>query len=378
MTDHHPDGPSIIERKDPKRKGCKLFESAKQAPSERTVSGTKGHEAFAKRDLSLCDGDTNLELQVSNAIDFFDRFRGDFPINYHEIRLEIPGLNFGTLDLLAFSADRTRALIGDLKFGLWPVTKASLNLQLRNYALLVFHCYPQVRSVRCVIYHAQYAISSMHLYQRRAFPRMLHYFKTLIASINAARTNPQRKDYTPSASLCGFCARLNCPARLELTSQVLTWWTGTPCPVLDVNLAHVDNVTLSSLKKLNNALKTLSRAIDQEAHVRMVDNHEPLPGYEVREQSSPRRIIGAQNFQKTVEVLNHCFDGVLEDRLPGLQKCLLANVELSWADLERAIKEVVPNTRFSYYSNLILTKLTEAKLIDAHPVFAVRQIRNGI
>jgi hypothetical protein len=218
----------------------------------------------------------------------------------------------------------------------------------------------------------------MHLYQRRAFPGMLHYFRALIDSINAARTNPQRKDYTPSASLCGFCARLNCPARLELTSQVLTWWTGTPYPVLDVNLAHVDNVTLSSLKKLNNSLKTLSRAIDQEAHVRMVDNHEPLPGYEVREQSSPRRIIGADNLDRTIGVLRECFDGVLADRVELLQTRMSEYVELSWADLERGIKEIVPNTRFSYYQNLVLQRLTEAKLIDAHPVFAVRQVRDGI
>lgn len=375
MSDHHPDGPSIIERKDPKRKGCKMFEGAKQAPTEQTVFGTKGHEAFAARDLSLCGGNANLELQVSNALDFFDRFRGDFPICYHEIRLEMPTLNFGTLDLLGLSADGSRALIGDLKFGLWPVTRASLNLQLRNYALLVFHCYPQVRSVRVIIYHAQYAISSTHLYQRRAFPKMLHYFRRLIDTIQAARLNPQRKDYTPSATLCGFCARINCPARLELTSQVLTWWTGTPYPVLDVNLSHVDNVTLSSLKKINNALKVFSRAIDQEAHVRMIDNHEPLPGYEVREQSSPRRIIGAETLTKAAGVLKQCFDGVLSDRLPVLETHMLANVELSWADLERGIKEVVPATRFAYYRDLILAKLTEEKLIDAHPVYAVRQVR---
>jgi hypothetical protein len=50
-------------------------------------------------------------------------------------------------------------------------------------------------------------------------------------------------------------------------------------------------------------------------------------------------------------------------------------IELSWADLERGIKEVVPNTRFSYYADLILTRLTEEKLIDAHPVYAVRQTK---
>jgi hypothetical protein len=146
-------------------------------------------------------------------------------------------------------------------------------------------------------------------------------------------------------------------------------------PVLNVDLQHVDSRSLAALKRINNALKACSRAIDAEAHRRMIDNGEALPGYEVREQSSPRTIIGAENLAAALKVLEQCFDGVLADRVSALQNGLLAHVEISWADVERAIKEIVPPGRFAYYQQLALAKLTEAKLIDAHPVYAVRAVR---
>jgi hypothetical protein len=46
------------------------------------------------------------------------------------------------------------------------------------------------------------------------------------------------------------------------------------------------------------------------------------------------------------------------------------------ADLERVLKEIVPPGRFAYYRDLISAKLAEAKLIDSHPVYAVRATRD--
>jgi hypothetical protein len=343
--------------------------------NEKAEEGSRGHLSFARGDLSLCNGDPYLEREVSAALEFFAPFAQAFPVEHHEIRLDLAGLNFGTLDILRFSRDGTRALIGDLKFGWWPVTPAAKNLQLRNYAVLVFHAYPQVRSVRCVLYHTKHRTSTSRLYTRRHLPKMLVQIRRIIDGVQQALRNPQPSDYHPAARNCGFCARLNCPARAELTSQILTYWTGSPVPVLNVDLQHVDSRALAALKRINNALKACSRAIDAEAHRRMIDNGEELPGYEVKEQSSPRQIIGTENLNKSLRVLEPCFDGLLTDRWSLLRDQLLAHVEISWADVERAIKEVVPPGRFAYYQQLALAKLTEAKLIDSHLVYAVRAVR---
>lgn len=374
MTEHHDQGPSVIESLDPKRGGCKMLQPFKGS-NEKAEEGSRGHLAFARGDLSLCNGNPYLEKEVTAALEFFAPFEGDFPVCRHEIRLDMAGLNFGTLDLLRFSRDGSKALIGDLKFGLWPVTPAAKNLQLRNYAVLVFYAYPKVRSVRVILYATKFKVVTTHLYTRRHVPKMLAQIRRIIDDVQQALKNPQLRDYHPTAVNCGFCARLNCPARLELTSQVLTYWTGAPVPVLNVDLQHVDSRALAALKRINNALKACSKAIDAEAHRRMIDNGEDLPGYEVKEQSSPRQIIGAENLDKALKVLAQCFDGVLADRVFGLQNGLLARVEMSWADVERAIKEVVPPGRIAYYQQLALAKLTEAKLIDAHPVYAVRAVR---
>src|SRR4029077_2191737 len=126
-----------------------------------------------------------------------------------------------------------------------------------------------------------------------------------------------------------------------LMGTLVTQWTGKPVELPRLNLLEVSTPQLSSLKKLSNVFKTFSAAVDNEAKRRAFDEGDIVEGYEIAEKSGTRTVVGAEYITKASKVLaaewyNLHFGG------ENWGDYILANTELSVADLEKAIGKAAP------------------------------------
>ena len=313
--DHHEFGPSVLENLDPESDGCRALVRDHSTNPE-AEGGTRKHAALVTEDLSVLEGDSEAEREVLETAQFFAKqTRGYTGENFRERMLSAEGVNFGTLDALHFNASGTAAYVGDAKFGYWSVTDAEDNLQGINYALLVFLNFPKVRRIDVEFYMAKLKRSTRATFYRKSVPQMLARIQTVIENARRAKENPTREDFTPNPVICGFCHRINCPARVELASSLVTAWSGKPVQLPTLNLVKLSVDDLAALKRLTNALKVFVKAVDEEARRRVFDCDEILPGYELREKSGVRALIGAQTISRAMQILRQAW----RERFPELE-----------------------------------------------------------
>src|SRR5215471_303871 len=98
---HHPQGPSVLESLDPEVGGCAAHVPLDRPIHEETESGSRKHVAVSGGDLSVLEGDPQAQAEVLKSLNFIREqstfLDGD---EFHELRVEVPGINFGTLDYL--------------------------------------------------------------------------------------------------------------------------------------------------------------------------------------------------------------------------------------------------------------------------------------
>jgi len=366
---HHKFGPSKLENYDPRRGGCASFIPL-ESTSEAAFEGKLKHAALAGDD-SVLEGDEAALAQVQKVRDFLGCRQLPGTEQYRELTLS-DDLFFGTLDFL--SIHKTQGLIIDAKFGNWSVTPARTNLQGWGYASLVFYNFPQLGSIRVIFYLARDGTFSEASFFRSVFSRMKNRLRKIVrqASRIATQGPAGLADFTPEAVNCSFCARLNCPARLALCSSLVTQWTGVPVQLPHLDLLAVSLEELGLLKRLSIVLKNFANAIDAEARRRAFDCDQLVPGYEVREKSGPRRILGAAAIAQAAQIADSLMpDGDGET----WKKFVLEAVELSVSDLEKAIVKGAVRGTGAGLRNRIIGELEKAGLIAANPVFYLAAIR---
>ena len=378
MTEHHRFGPSQLEHYDPRtragKRGCYAFVPGEALSTQDAEAGSLKHQAAAARDLSLLEGDLAAIEEVKGALEFIDAhvYQGPYAYQAHELTLK-DDLFFGTLDVL--SRFWKRAVVIDLKFGAWPVTNAKYNLQGWGYVALVFHNFPELKSVRMIFYMARSKTWTEHVFFRSNLPELVTRLERVVRNATRAAGDPALEDFTPSPVNCGFCSRLNCPARLALCSTLVTQWTGKP-----VSLPHLELVTLSLhelsvLKRLSNVFKTFAGAIDNEARRRAFDCNEIVEGYEIKQKSGPRKVLGAANIQQAAETLEAQWKLFFPGRDPIWVANCISLVEIAVSDLEKLIYKESPNGQKVALKNLLLEALEKAGLISSTPVFYLSAIK---
>src|SRR6267154_5867694 len=284
--------------------------------------------------------------------------------------------NFGTVDFAKFNQKRNQVYGGDGKFGRWSVTPAKRNLQIWNYVALIFWNYPSVHHIQFAIYAAKTKTATYAGFYRRSLPRLLTKIRVVIENAQRARTNPTPEDFTPHPVNCGFCYRVNCPARVELASRLLTAWHGMPIELPSLNLVRLSPEDMSHLKRLTNALKTFVKAVDEEAKRRVFDADQKIPGYEIREKSGHRVLVGAETINRAIQFVQKIWEEHYPEIPLSLSDTVLQNVELSVADVEKAIKQAAPRGQIMKAQELVSTKLSDAKFITANPIYYLAQIRD--
>jgi hypothetical protein len=340
------------------------------------AAGSRKHEAWEKRDLSILEGDLLAEREVTETIEFFDRETKDFTgPEFREIRLEIPHLNFGTIDFLRFNQKENHAFIGDAKFGHWSVPPAKRNLQGWNYVAYVFYSYPRVHRVTVCFYSAKLHSATKHTFYRKSLLRLIRRVRWIVENAQRVLQNPRPEDFTPHPVNCGFCHRVNCPARLQLASTLLTAWSGKPVELPTMNLVKISTEQLGILKRLSNTFKTYIQAVDDEARRRAFDCDDVVPGYEIKEKSGPRLVIGTNAISNAMKVLSEAWSEHYPGTVLPLDEAVRQNVEISVATLEKAASRTAPHGEKIKSQQLISETLQQQKLVTASPIYYLAAIK---
>jgi Protein of unknown function (DUF2800) len=373
---HHPFGPSQIEGYDPKSGGCYARTPAQTYDFSAALDGTLRHLASASGDMSVLEGDPEAEEQVQKARDYirFIRARMDGE-EFHEIRLNLGHINYGTADYIRLNSGETQGLIVDLKFGFWGVTPAKANLQLLNYVCALMYMRPKVRRVLGVIYHVRSGTATQHWFSRRYYQKYFDRIQTVVTNAVRAHEKPESKDFTPNAVTCQFCARIQCPARIQLASALVNVWQKEPVSLPQgLLLTRLDIDSLGSLKRLTGALKAFCTAVDAESKRRAIDEGILIPGYELRERSGPRTIVGS-NISLALTVISETWVRLYPSIDLPINDILMGLVEVSMLDLEKHIARHAPRGAALKTQKLISDALEEAKLVQSMPQWILAAVR---
>jgi len=377
-TDHHPQGPSQLENLDPKSGGCRAFKPLDRPVSELAEKGSRQHLAIACDDLSILEGDREAETEVIMARDFIiaitELVKGTKILR--EERLEIPHLNFGTADYVVFSPSETVAYLVDIKFGAWSVTSAKKNLQILNYAAAIFLTYPKVQRVKGYIFHIKTATRTSKWFYRAYLPKYVTRIREVVENAQRAAKDPQRSDFTPNPVNCGFCGRVNCPARLELASSLVSAWTGKPVAFSSLSLTHLPLEQLAILKQLGNALKSYLTAVDEEARRRAFDEGQVVPGYEIRQKSGIRKIISVENITAAAKMVSDAWVAAYPDSALNLEDLIFGEVEIGVINFEKAAGKSAPKGQIMRAQKLISEVLENSKLVNSLPVYYLSAVKS--
>jgi Protein of unknown function (DUF2800) len=284
--------------------------------------GSLGHKLWETGERP--PGFEDLNALIDKLNDNFEVVLYDFERAYgcgeiqREVRLDYPGLNFGTMDRLVISECETAALIYDGKFGRWGVDHAENNLQGHNYGLYVWHHYPTVETLWIGFGNPRREEYTLAKFKRGAKEIWSREINMIVR--NAQNPNPAHFRFDPVN--CGFCARIDCPTRIDKAQAVL----------LQHNQTKPKDMTteeLTELRKLSNSLKTFVGVVNKESSKRVLEDGEEMAGYEVAEKVRRRYIKGKDNVIRALSIINNEF-GALDAS---------QDVELSFSSVEDRILE---------------------------------------
>jgi hypothetical protein len=373
MTLHHEFGPSILSS----IQKCGAFVQS-EGDNEKAEAGSLRHEATQTGDLSILEGELGALEVVKRARDFIasqtalHHFNG---LTLYEVHLELPQVNFGTADYLRFNLDQTEALLVDLKFGAWSVAKAKTNLQLLNYAAAAFACYPTLKRILGIIWQANGNVST-RWFNRKYLDLYTQRVERIVSKATRARANPRPEDFTPDPLNCSFCARVGCPARVQLASALVAAWTKTPVALpKPFSLTRVDLDTLSALKRLCGALTTFAEAVNNEAKRRVFDEGAMISGYEIRERSGKRTLTGESKVETAITILDRFWAERYPDIPLVMADIILPIVELSVAEIEKQLGRHAPRGQAIATQKLVAETLEKAGLVEAVPQFYLAAIK---
>lgn len=326
MSDHHPQGPSSIKS----FIKCRKFIKNEGSWNEMQGEGSMGHRLWETGERPPGYDDLNRLVDKLDAT--FQTVLSDFEALYgieeheKEIRLDYPGLNFGTMDRLVLG--KNAALIYDGKFGNWSVDDAKDNDQGHNYGIYVFHHYPQVQTLWIGFGNPRREEYTLAKFSRRVFPVWLSHLSRVVKE--AQDDNFQEYNYDPVN--CSFCSRIACPARIDLARTLVAATTGRVLGTITIHPKDLSTEDLTTLKTLSNSIKTFIGQVDKEAKRRVLEDGEEMEGYGIKEKVSRRVIYGYEEIDEAI---------VLASSICGTMLPAQDSVELSFSSLESLIVDFV-------------------------------------
>lgn len=332
-NEHHDQGPSQLKS----LALCPGF-MPNQEFHEMTATGSLGHYVWDTKDRSKASGYPDL-LELVDKLDHSwtshllalttGMHTGNHFTIESEVRMEYPGLNFGTMDKKVLVPRTKFAIVGDAKFGRWGVDDAKDNLQGHNYAVYVLHAHDWVRNINVWFGNPRREEYTNHTFSRDyILNERLPVIKQIVS--DAQEQDPAKFKYDPVN--CSFCARINCPIRLGLANGLVRAATGKDFEVSTLNPKKLETKDLATLKPLTLALKTLVTLVDKESKDRVIVRGEEIEGYELKQKVSRRFVQGVSQFEKALPII--------EEVIGTVAFTLQEDMELSFSDIENFIVQL--------------------------------------
>lgn len=200
---HHRRSPSSLQY----REACPAFENRDNGDSEASLAGTRQHEAFEKRDLSLCE-DREEEVAVENCLHYVDALTVNYPkgstiIQEAYLKVDDDETTAGYPDWCIISPCQTEAEVVDLKFGRWEVEPAETNLQGIAYGLGLRYKFPNLKKFTVHFLMPYLNFIDRHTFESKDFPALYARVRAVVA-----RTDVKKPEERPNFGTCIFCAKL--------------------------------------------------------------------------------------------------------------------------------------------------------------------------
>lgn len=229
---HHPHGPSSLKPKEVCG-GHRQIEDEDAVPHEVTQQGDRIHNALEHDDTSGLESDEerglfNATKSVVTALleDFFGGTEEEGAYTrYNEIRLTIKcpdgSSTWGTLDVLAISADGTKIYCLDYKFGFGKVDEAETNIQGNTYTAGAFQKFPSADTVKFTFLQPRRDwISTADFTREDDLEGILFRVSMILAKVEASEDlRSETAELFPTYEGCFYCTRkADCPAVGQLST----------------------------------------------------------------------------------------------------------------------------------------------------------------
>jgi hypothetical protein len=247
--------------------------------SEAADEGTAMHHAAETGDLTGLNEEQRAQVEeclayVLGICDLADQ-------TYHELRLDVAGLTFGTADVVAIYPEHGHII--DYKFGRNPVDDAAVNLQGWAYALGVFHMFPVDRvTVHFLLPRLDYG--TRHTFLRSEMPKL----RTRIAAVIERAELPD-SPHNPDPKACQYCNRkATCPA-LATKALMIPRGNHWDLPAELDPTAITDPSQMAKVLPLVPLIESWAAAV-KAAALELARNGQQIPGYSLRHRSGKRVI----------------------------------------------------------------------------------------
>ena len=285
-------------------RACPSYEGVQSdTPHIRTVAGTKGHAI-----VETGDDDPTLDdetaAQAAQCRQFYaeqlERM-GPGAIEIAEDYWAIDSFETtaGYVDAAIISADKTRAVLLDWKFGLHPVEPAATNAQVWAYCLGLFRAFPTVETVDAFILQPPVSDEpTTATFTREQVPAMRDEIWAIVTRAKAARAAGDFSQATPHYPLCQFCKHAGrCPALAKMAGEIGHKYAPLLVPEV-ISPAQIYNPEkIKEAWQLAAVVKTWSEGFRQVITDRVISGEcEAPPGHKLVS-TSKRKIVDAGKYQ---------------------------------------------------------------------------------
>lgn len=310
---HHPHSPSSLQASE----ACPCFVN-EQRTSAAAEEGTLCHKAVETRDLTVLDGDEELELAAQKAIDYEDELLSKLRLSgtrfevVREVYLSVGDESFGGFKGITggfpdtlLVAEKSAILI-DHKFGRVPVTPTKDNLQGIAYSLGVFEKYPGVESVEVHFFAPRQGWTLdeqrkkyVHTFHRRDKDALELRVRTVVARKIVAQAAVARGDWSAARAkhdMCLWCSRkADCPAVAQIVAATVSKYHDLVVPeeVKEYRLDTPDKV--AQAYRFANQLQTICEAVKKRCIDAAVQDGLLPEGFSVIK-SSRREVVNPRRF----------------------------------------------------------------------------------
>ena len=200
-----------------------------------------------------------------------------------EMKLEIPGVTWGTSDVVLRTGKRLTLV--DYKFGEWLVDDPEDNYQARAYTLGAFHAFPDCTTAEFIFLTPKRKHIQRHTFTREEAMGWTAKLKAIVE-----RAADPDAPYKPDSENCLFCGnKTNCPELLKRSMDIAKDTDGLQLPDTVQTTALTDPVQMKRALDVAAVVARWAKNVRSAALELRLEGVE-IPGYDLKQTRGNRKI----------------------------------------------------------------------------------------